>query len=100
MGSISWFEHCSSDGIYCLNCNKKLLSQVDWEHEKNCLQGISAALGNFYAMHPPLLPNPSGDGLQFYKRSTHLVASDDGIDFSDNGGISYCSHGSYSLLGV
>lgn len=61
-------------------------NDVDWEDEKNCLQGISAALGNFYAMHPPLLPNPSGDGLQFYKRSTHLGASDDGIDFSDNGG--------------
>lgn len=54
------------------------MSQVDWEDEKNCLQGISAALGNFYAMHTPLLPNPSGDGLQFYKRSKHLSASDDG----------------------
>lgn len=60
-------------------------NDVDWEDEKNCLQGISAALGNFYAMHPPLLPNPSGD-LQFYKRSKHLSASDDGIDISVNGG--------------
>ncbi|XP_015576417.1 DNA mismatch repair protein MLH1 isoform X1 [Ricinus communis] len=43
-------------------------NDVDWEDEKNCFQAIAAALGNFYAMHPPLLPNPSGDGLEFYKR--------------------------------
>lgn len=45
-----------------------LANDIDWEDEKNCLQSISAAIGNFYAMHPPLLPNPSGDGSQFYKR--------------------------------
>ncbi|KAA0034986.1 DNA mismatch repair protein MLH1 isoform X1 [Cucumis melo var. makuwa] len=45
-----------------------LANDIDWEDEKTCLQSISAAIGNFYAMHPPLLPNPSGDGLQFYKR--------------------------------
>ncbi|XP_022159006.1 DNA mismatch repair protein MLH1 [Momordica charantia] len=45
-----------------------LANDIDWEDEKNCLQSVSAAIGNFYAMHPPLLPNPSGDGLQFYKR--------------------------------
>ncbi|GMH31332.1 hypothetical protein Nepgr_033175 [Nepenthes gracilis] len=45
-------------------------NDVDWEDEKNCFQAISAALANFYAMHPPMLPNPSGDGLQFYKRKT------------------------------
>ncbi|XP_058194715.1 DNA mismatch repair protein MLH1 isoform X3 [Rhododendron vialii] len=43
-------------------------NDVDWDDEKSCFQSIAAALGNFYAMHPPLLPNPSGDGLQFYKR--------------------------------
>ncbi|XP_015886329.3 DNA mismatch repair protein MLH1 isoform X1 [Ziziphus jujuba] len=43
-------------------------NDVDWEDEKNCFQAISAALGNFYAMHPPMLPNPSGDGLQFYEK--------------------------------
>uniref|UniRef100_A0A5B7C0A9 Putative MUTL isoform 1 n=1 Tax=Davidia involucrata TaxID=16924 RepID=A0A5B7C0A9_DAVIN len=43
-------------------------NDVDWDDEKICFQSIAAALGNFYAMHPPLLPNPSGDGLQFYKR--------------------------------
>ncbi|KAG5520373.1 hypothetical protein RHGRI_033073 [Rhododendron griersonianum] len=45
-----------------------VLVEVDWDDEKSCFQSIAAALGNFYAMHPPLLPNPSGDGLQFYKR--------------------------------
>lgn len=44
-------------------------NDVDWDDEKNCFQSIAAALGNFYAMHPPLLPNPSDDGLQFYKRT-------------------------------
>ncbi|KAJ4832053.1 DNA mismatch repair protein [Turnera subulata] len=53
-------------------------SQVDWEDEKNCFQSISAAIGNFYAMHPPLLPSPSGDGLQFYKRQKHVNDQDDG----------------------
>ncbi|XP_028076390.1 DNA mismatch repair protein MLH1-like [Camellia sinensis] len=43
-------------------------NDVDWGDEKSCFQSIAAALGNFYAMHPPLLPNPSGDGLQIYER--------------------------------
>ncbi|KAJ8539968.1 hypothetical protein K7X08_026357 [Anisodus acutangulus] len=43
-------------------------NDVDWEVEKVCFQTIAAALGNFYAMHPPLLPNPSGDGLKFYRK--------------------------------
>lgn len=47
-----------------------LVLQVDWDDEKVCFQTIAAALGNFYALHPPLLPNPSGDGLQFYKGVT------------------------------
>ncbi|KAM7510885.1 hypothetical protein LguiB_009760 [Lonicera macranthoides] len=42
-------------------------NDVDWDNEKSCFQSIAASLGNFYAMHPPLLPNPSDD-LQFYKR--------------------------------
>ncbi|XP_019441033.1 PREDICTED: DNA mismatch repair protein MLH1 isoform X2 [Lupinus angustifolius] len=44
------------------------IAEVDWEDEKNCIQGVSVALGNFYAMHPPMLPNPSGEGLLFYKK--------------------------------
>ncbi|XP_054812223.1 DNA mismatch repair protein MLH1 [Prosopis cineraria] len=43
-------------------------NDVDWEDEKNCFQEIAAALGNFYAMHPPMLPNPSGEGLRLYKK--------------------------------
>ncbi|PHT88228.1 DNA mismatch repair protein MLH1 [Capsicum annuum] len=43
-------------------------NDVDWEDEKICFQTIAAALGNFYALHPPLLPNPSGDGLKFYRK--------------------------------
>ncbi|KAI9074662.1 hypothetical protein K1719_043378 [Acacia pycnantha] len=42
--------------------------QVDWGVEKNCIQTIAAALGNFYAMLPPMLPNTSGDGWRFYKK--------------------------------
>ncbi|XP_020236612.1 DNA mismatch repair protein MLH1 [Cajanus cajan] len=43
-------------------------NDVDWEEEKNCIQAVSAALGNFYAMHPLMLPNPSGEGSLFYKK--------------------------------
>ncbi|KAL8125141.1 hypothetical protein AgCh_012715 [Apium graveolens] len=45
-----------------------LANDVEWDDEKTCFQTIAAALGNFYAMHPPLLPNPTDEGLQFYKR--------------------------------
>ncbi|KAL6512140.1 DNA mismatch repair protein [Orobanche gracilis] len=43
-------------------------NDVNWDDEKICFQTIAAAIGNFYALHPPMLPNPSGDGLQFYKK--------------------------------
>ncbi|WCJ44195.1 DNA mismatch repair protein MLH1 [Euphorbia peplus] len=60
-------------------------NDIDWDDEKKCFEAIAAALGNFYAMHPPLLPNPSGDGLEFYKRkpSNNLedeAATDTGKD--------------------
>ncbi|XP_052201130.1 DNA mismatch repair protein MLH1 isoform X2 [Diospyros lotus] len=71
-------------------------NDVDWEDEKSCLQSIAAALGNFYAMHPPLLPNPSGDGLEFYKRrkssgSPHAEEniSKDAEDHVTNDGIEH-----------
>ncbi|XP_059630978.1 DNA mismatch repair protein MLH1-like [Cornus florida] len=57
-------------------------NDVDWDDEKNCFQSIAAALGNFYAMHPPLLPNPAGDGLQFYKRRTACSGLEDTRDSS------------------
>ncbi|KAH6759331.1 MUTL-like protein 1 [Perilla frutescens var. frutescens] len=44
-------------------------NDVNWDDEKVCFQTIAAAIANFYALHPPLLPNPSGEGLQFYKRT-------------------------------
>lgn len=53
-------------------------NDVDWEDEKNCFQTIAAAVGNFYAMHPPLLPSPSGDGLQFYRRKPEKNPDDKG----------------------
>lgn len=62
-------------------------NDVNWDDEKVCFQTIAAALGNFYAMNPPLLPNPSGEGLQFYKRkvpsktnTTANTSMDDEID--------------------
>ncbi|KAG9440244.1 hypothetical protein H6P81_020409 [Aristolochia fimbriata] len=52
-------------------------NDVNWNDEKQCLQSISAALGDFYAMHPPLLPNPSGEGLKFYRRDKMVKTSMD-----------------------
>ncbi|RWR92654.1 DNA mismatch repair protein MLH1 isoform X2 [Cinnamomum micranthum f. kanehirae] len=46
-----------------------LANDINWDDEKECFQEISAALANFYAMHPPILPNPSGEGLQLYRKS-------------------------------
>ncbi|KAK9066815.1 hypothetical protein SSX86_014138 [Deinandra increscens subsp. villosa] len=43
-------------------------NDVVWNDERICFQTIAAALGNFYAMHPPLLPNPSGDNSDFYNK--------------------------------
>ncbi|XP_047323377.1 DNA mismatch repair protein MLH1 [Impatiens glandulifera] len=57
------------DFVLCLG------NDVVWEDEKNCFQSIAAAIGNFYAMHPPLLPNPS-DNLQFYKNETSKRSHD------------------------
>ncbi|CAL1373770.1 unnamed protein product [Linum trigynum] len=53
-------------------------NDIEWLDEKNCFQGIAAAIANFYAMHPPLLPNPSGDGMHFYKRKATDNRDDEG----------------------
>ncbi|KAL1533855.1 DNA mismatch repair protein [Salvia divinorum] len=45
-------------------------NDVNWDDEKACFQTIAGAIANFYAFHPPLLPNPSGESLQFYKRAS------------------------------
>ncbi|GAV79559.1 DNA_mis_repair domain-containing protein/HATPase_c_3 domain-containing protein [Cephalotus follicularis] len=59
-------------------------NEVDWDDEKKCFQAIAAALGNFYAMHPPLLPNPSGEGLQFYKRRKPALNPEDETSTGDD----------------
>jgi len=38
-------------------------NDVDWENEMECFETFAAAMADFYAMHPPLLPNPNGDEL-------------------------------------
>ncbi|KMT20165.1 hypothetical protein BVRB_1g001770 isoform A [Beta vulgaris subsp. vulgaris] len=58
-------------------------NDVNWEDERSCFQTISAALANFYAMHPPILPNPSGDGLQHYRRKPVVVSLDEELNRSD-----------------
>ncbi|KAK3229969.1 hypothetical protein Dsin_001850 [Dipteronia sinensis] len=60
-------------------------NDVEWEDEKKCFQVIAAAIGNFYAMHPPLLPNPSGDGLQYYKKIKSFRNLEDGEKSSNDG---------------
>lgn len=57
-------------------------NDINWDDEKICFQTIAAALGNFYAMHPPLLPNPSGEGLQFYK--SKISNTSQGVGSSSN----------------
>lgn len=34
-------------------------NNVDWESEKECFETLAAAMADFYAMHPPFLPNPN-----------------------------------------
>lgn len=36
-------------------------NNVDWETEMECFETLAAAMADFYAMHPPFLPNPNGD---------------------------------------
>lgn len=36
-------------------------NNVDWETEIECFETFAAAMADFYAMHPPFLPNPNGD---------------------------------------
>jgi hypothetical protein len=45
-----------------------LISQVDWENERECFETFAAAIGDFYAMHPPCLPNPDREeGSEIYR---------------------------------
>lgn len=72
-----------------MNCYFCSLMQIDWEDERSCFQGIAAALGNFYALHPPTLPNPSGDNLQFYKKRQSSSNPQDERNSSNNLGRNY-----------
>ncbi|KAI7980112.1 DNA mismatch repair protein MLH1 [Camellia lanceoleosa] len=51
-----------------------VVPKVDWGDEKSCFQSIAAALGNFYAMHPPLLPNPSEDRIMEDENEHELIS--------------------------
>jgi len=46
-----------------------LANDVDWDEEKECFESLAASISDFYAFHPPLLPNPSGEGSKFYQIS-------------------------------
>lgn len=71
--------------LHGVDLHNRIVMQVNWEDEKSCFQTISAALGNFYAMHPPLLPNPYGEnGLEFYKKTKHM---DNCMDIANNDSI-------------
>lgn len=48
---------------------------VDWDSEKECFETFTAALADFYAMYPPMLPNPADDGLDFYKVQNKELSS-------------------------
>uniref|UniRef100_A0A0D9VAI6 DNA mismatch repair protein S5 domain-containing protein n=1 Tax=Leersia perrieri TaxID=77586 RepID=A0A0D9VAI6_9ORYZ len=49
---------------------------VTWENEKECFRTVAAAIGNFYALHPPILPNPSGKGIHLYKKNRECMADE------------------------
>uniref|UniRef100_A0A0D9YK94 DNA mismatch repair protein S5 domain-containing protein n=2 Tax=Oryza glumipatula TaxID=40148 RepID=A0A0D9YK94_9ORYZ len=49
-------------------------NDVTWDDEKECFRTVAAAIGNFYALHPPILPNPSGNGIQLYKKNRDSMA--------------------------
>ncbi|KAL5220094.1 hypothetical protein ABZP36_024807 [Zizania latifolia] len=49
-------------------------NDVTWDDEKECFRTVAAAIGNFYALHPPILPNPSGNGIHLYKKNKDHMA--------------------------
>ncbi|RLN23432.1 DNA mismatch repair protein MLH1 [Panicum miliaceum] len=58
-------------------------NDVTWDDEKECFRTAAAAIGNFYALHPPILPNPSGSGIQLYKKNKDCMASGEHVDNTD-----------------
>jgi len=64
-------------------------NDVTWDDEKECFRTTAAAIGNFYALHPPILPNPSGSGVQFYKKNKDCMASGEHVDSTDEDDIDH-----------
>ncbi|VAI71065.1 unnamed protein product [Triticum turgidum subsp. durum] len=50
-------------------------NDIAWDVEKECFRTAAAAIGNFYALHPPILPNPSGKGIRLYKKNKDSMES-------------------------
>ncbi|KAM0911333.1 hypothetical protein ACQ4PT_013540 [Festuca glaucescens] len=59
-------------------------NDVTWDVERDCFRTAAAAIGNFYALHPPILPNPSGNGIQLYKKNKDCMASGERDNDSTN----------------
>nr|XP_015649877.1 DNA mismatch repair protein MLH1 isoform X2 [Oryza sativa Japonica Group] len=51
-------------------------NDVTWDDEKECFRTVASAVGNFYALHPPILPNPSGNGIHLYKKNRDSMADE------------------------
>ncbi|VAH69608.1 unnamed protein product [Triticum turgidum subsp. durum] len=50
-------------------------NDIAWDVEKECFRTAAAAIGNFYALHPPILPNPSGKDIRLYKKNKDFMES-------------------------
>lgn len=61
MGPVEWDEVFWT--AFAVFFDHLFSNQVDWENEMECFETFAAAMADFYAMHPPLLPNPNGDEL-------------------------------------
>ncbi|KAG0627657.1 hypothetical protein M758_2G218500 [Ceratodon purpureus] len=62
-------------------------NNVDWETEMECFETFAAAMADFYAMHPPFLPNPNGDEhSQTYYVGKPKQASNNGSSEEQAGG--------------
>ncbi|CAM6089478.1 unnamed protein product [Calypogeia fissa] len=61
-------------------------NNVDWEAEKECFETFAAAIADFYAIYPPLLPNPSDQGLKSWETSKPSTDSGVGTGSGNDGG--------------
>ncbi|GJN05552.1 hypothetical protein PR202_ga23189 [Eleusine coracana subsp. coracana] len=60
-------------------------NDVTWDDEKECFRTTAAAIGNFYALHPPILPNPSGSSIQLYRKNNDGMPSGEHVDDTEDG---------------